>query len=79
MKHPNQPQGKVYRFVPKAVWDEDTKSHVQVPKIVLFHMVVVVDRSATRKGWVKVATVWARLRLISEKRTADLELGHIED
>lgn len=57
MKHPNSPQGKVFRFKRKEFWTDSIQNDVQVPKIVLDHMVVVVGKLDTRPGWVKVATV----------------------
>ena len=61
MKHKNQCQGKVYRFAPRTDWDEDARSDANVPKIVVSHMAVIVGRSDNRRGWVKVAPVWAWL------------------
>ena len=57
MKHPNQPQGKVYRFKSRGLWSEEARTLVQIPKIVLSHMVIVVGKADSRRGWVKVATV----------------------
>ncbi len=56
-KQPNSAQGKVYRFKHRDVWSDDAKNDVQIPNVFLWHMVIVVGKSNTRRGWVKVATV----------------------
>ncbi|KAH8744460.1 hypothetical protein F5883DRAFT_439902 [Diaporthe sp. PMI_573] len=71
MKHQNSPQGKVFRFKHRDLWAEHIKNDVQVPKIVLAHMVLVVGKFDARPGWVKVATV---TKTIDERVHSDFYL-----
>ena len=57
MRHPNQSQGKFFKFRNISEWDDDAKRDVRVPKIVRAHMVLVLGKSDNRQGFVKIVTV----------------------
>lgn len=57
MRHPNQNPGKFFKFRDTSEWDEDAKRDIRIPKIVRGHMVVALEKSDNRRGFVKIVTV----------------------
>lgn len=58
MKHPNSPEGRLYRLKERQKWSQDAKDSVHVPRIVWSHKVIVVGTSENKRGWWEIATVW---------------------
>jgi hypothetical protein len=53
----NDVEGRIYSFRSQAECAELGISTHNIPEIVLFHMVLVLDRVPNRKGYVEVMTV----------------------
>ncbi|KAG8168129.1 hypothetical protein KVR01_003818 [Diaporthe batatas] len=58
MRHPNQIQGRFFKFRDFSQWDDDAKRENRVPKVVRKRMVLVLGKPDNkRQGFVKIVTV----------------------